>query len=174
MSSYERAAGYAQRQRQFIAECAVNGSYDGPNGAAIRQADDQALKEWERKATRPSICPVAAAVAATIKTNSVAAMTVARCHDETLYYSVTDKGDCYHVRIYGLDKAGNGLVGFWQLITDDELKAIGAKFGLPELTAYRFQPGGIVVSKSAKPTCFAIVQACWMFFGKGWTNARFI
>jgi hypothetical protein len=56
MSTYSRAAKYAAQQREWIAECEANGRYNGDNGPAIRAADQEALRDWERRATPPSIC----------------------------------------------------------------------------------------------------------------------
>lgn len=43
-----RALFYTEQQRKWIEHCEANGrSYTGPNGPAIRAADEQALRRWE-------------------------------------------------------------------------------------------------------------------------------
>jgi hypothetical protein len=96
---------------------------------------------------------------------SVAKKLAATCDTDKLYYTVTDRGDDFHVRIYANGKGGTGLTGLWQLLTDDELVAIGQQFGIKQLTAHRFQPGGIIVAKKGRMTCYALAVGVVRYLG---------
>lgn len=105
---------------------------------------------------------------------STARAIAAHCDSDKGYYTVSDHGNDFHVRIYANGKGGTGLTGLWQLLTDDELVEIGQQFGIERLTAYRFQPGGIVVAKAGKVTCFAVVVAVLRYLGINKADVRII
>lgn len=105
---------------------------------------------------------------------STAKAIAAHCDSNKGYYTVSDHGDSFHVRIYGNGKGGTGLTGLWQLLTDDELATIGQQFGIERLTAHRFQPGGIIVAKRGTATCYAIVVAALRFLGIDKADVRMI
>jgi hypothetical protein len=104
---------------------------------------------------------------------SIAKKTAERCHADKGYYAVTDRGDSFHVRIYGNGKSDAGLTGLWHLMTDAELAEVGHQFGV-ELSAHRFQPGGIIVTKHGGPTCYAVAVAVLRFLGIDKADVRYV